>query len=242
MPLVKYRLIGRGLPPRPTEMPLPGWAGVAQPRAEGSREQPWHCIPFSEGARYGLELVYPFETELRVETQGGRLVLSADFAPDPDDEHLMWPPFRNFGDRFYTYQLALDLKPPKGWAIRVETHPRFYTDLAGETPIAVPALIRAAWWPMVFFLVFKSPPEGTVHVFRPGEPFAQVLIVPEEPGLELVEMVGDEAAERELQARRVRDSRDDLAEASRWVSTSEIEFDGTYRHMLRAAKARDRGA
>ena len=50
----------------------------------------------------------------------------------------------------------------------------------------------------------------------------------------------EEAAERELQARRIRDSRDTLAEGTRWVSSTNTEFDGTYRHMLRAAKARDR--
>lgn len=29
------------------------------PRADGSREQVWHCVPFSEGAQYGIELFYP---------------------------------------------------------------------------------------------------------------------------------------------------------------------------------------
>lgn len=42
-------------------MPVPGWAGAAEPRADGSHEQVWRCTPFSEGARYGLELLYPFE-------------------------------------------------------------------------------------------------------------------------------------------------------------------------------------
>src|SRR6516162_8331561 len=59
----------------------------------------------------------------------------------------------------------------EGFAIRVEPHPRFYTDPTNTTPIAVPALIRR-WCPMIFFLVFKSPPEGGAHIFRPGEPFA----------------------------------------------------------------------
>jgi hypothetical protein len=49
-----------------------------------------------------------------------------------------------------------------------------------------------------------------------------------------------EAAERELQAQRIRDSHDTLSEGTRWVSATSTEFDGTYRHMLRAAKTRDR--
>ena len=39
-----------------------------------------------------------------------------------------------------------------------------------------------------FFLVFKSPPEGKTHIFRPGEPFAQIPIVPEEATFDLVPM------------------------------------------------------
>jgi hypothetical protein len=34
-------------------------------------------------------------------------------------------------------------------------------------------------------------------------------------------------------------SRDNLAENSRWLSSTNTIFDGTYRHLLRAAKARE---
>ncbi len=56
---------------------------------------------------------------------------------------------------------------------------------------------------MTYFLVFKSPPEGGAHVFRTGEPFAQILFVPEEPDFELVPMPMEEAAERALQSERI---------------------------------------
>ncbi len=39
---------------------------------------------------------------------------------------------------------------------------------------------------------------------------------------------------------RIAASRDALAEGSRWVSSTNTVFDGTYRHLFRAAKARDR--
>lgn len=239
MPVLKYRTLGRGLPPRRTEVPVPGWGGEPQPRADGSHEQVWHCIPFSEGARYGVEILYPFEQELRVRTFRGRVKLEADWGPRPDDG-LMWPPFRPFGEAYYSYQIVLDLKVEPGWAIRTEPHPRFYADGSGTAPIAVPALIRTSWWPMIFFVIFKAPPKGAVHVFRKGEPFVNVLVVPVDPELELQEMGEEESAERELQARRIRDSRPTLAENSRWISTTNTEFDGAYRHMLRAAKARER--
>jgi hypothetical protein len=241
MPLVKYRVVGPGLPPRRTDLPVPGWPGEAQPRADGSHEQAWHCAPFSDGARYGIEVLYPFEQELRVRRFRGRVRLEADWGPDPQNG-LMWPPFRTFGEDFYSYQIVLDLKVPPGWAIRTEPHPRYFVDPTFSTPLAVPALVRSSWWPMMLFMIFRSPPPGVTHVFRKGEPFLQVIVVPEDPDLTLEPMVGEEAAERELQSRRIRDSRDALAKGSRWLSSTNTVFDGAYRHMLRAAKARDRGA
>ena len=66
---------------------------------------------------------------------------------EPPDGGVQWPPFRNFGDTFYTYQILLDLKVEKGFAIRTEPHPRFYADRTGTVPVAVPALIRN-WFAM----------------------------------------------------------------------------------------------
>jgi hypothetical protein len=130
------------------------------------------------------------------------LILDGNWGPAPPDGSLQWPPFRNFGDHFYTYQILLDLKVEKGMAIRTEPHPRFYTDRTDTVPIAVPALVRN-WWPMMFFTVFKAPAEGRTHIFRPNEPFAQIIVIPEEASFELEEMGEEESAERELQARRI---------------------------------------
>jgi hypothetical protein len=239
MPVLKYRVHGRRPPPRPVEMPIPGWGGEAQPRADGSHEQPWHCTPFSESARYGVEVLYPFEEELRVSRFRGRVRLEADWG-EPVDPDMMWPPFRPFGADYYSHQISLDLQVPAGWAIRTEPHPRYYTDPASSTPLAVPALIRSAWWPMMFFCIFKAPPKGVTHVFRKGEPFMSVIVLPAEANLDLEPMSEEEAAEREMSARRLAASRDALAEGTRWLSATNTVFDGTYRHLFRAAKARDR--
>ena len=142
--------------------------------------------------------------------------------------------FRSFGDLYYTYQLSLDLKVEEGYAVRTEPHPRFYTDPTDTTPIAVPALIRR-WWPMIFFLVFKSPPEGKTHIFRPGEPFAQILMVPEEATFELVPMSNEEAAEREMQSSAFIAAAQRLSAETKWTSATNTVFDGTYRHILGAA-------
>jgi len=235
---VKCRLFEQRLAPRRTKLEIPGWGGQSEPRRDGNREQPWHCVPFSESAQYGIEIFYPYDNELRVSTRDGKLVLDGDFGPGPGSG-IEWPPFRTFGEKFYTYQLLLDLKVEDGMAIRTEPHPRFYTDFTDTTPIAVPALLRR-WWPMVNFMVFKSPPEGRTHIFRPGEPMAQIVIIPAEPDFAIVEMSEVEAAERELQSRRIHASRDTLSAETHWTSSTNTVFDGTYRHIHRAAKARAR--
>ncbi len=236
---VKYRLNDPRLQPRRTKLEIPGWGGESQPRKDGSREQVWHCMPFTEGAQYGVELIYPYDNELRVTRRDGKLVLDGDFGPDPGTG-LQWPPFRNFGDTFYTYQILIDFQLGDDMAVRTEPHPRFYTDPNDETPLAVPALLRTSWWPMMSFMVFKSPPEGRTHIFRPGEPFMQMIFIPAESDFELVEMTEAEAAEREMRSRRIHSSRQTLAKDTTWASSTDTVFDGTYRHMLRAAKARTR--
>jgi hypothetical protein len=46
----------------------------------------------------------------------------------------------------------------------------------------------------------------------------------------------EEAAERELQSRRIYESRATLAADSQWVSASDTVFDATYRRMHGAAR------
>ena len=232
MPTIKYRSLNPNQVPRRTKLDLPGWAGEQQPRADGSHEQPWHCIPFTEAARAGIEVCYPFSTELRVSTRGGELVFEGSEAVPEGEE----PPFRSFGREYFTYQIALDLKVDPEFAIKVETHPRFYTDTTNTVPIAVPAIIRA-WWPMIYFVVFKSPAEGQTHIFRPGEPMLQVTFVPADDKPELVQMPEEEAAERELQSRRIYASRSTLSADTQWTSSTDTVFDGTYRRLSGAAKS-----
>jgi hypothetical protein len=239
MPTVKYRLHGQRPPPLPIRITVPGWAGAKDPRADGSHEQPWHCIPFSESARYGLELLYPFDDELRVTTVDGKVHLDADWGTSPDPD-LMWPPFRPFGADYYSYQLSLDLEVAEGWAIRTEPHPRYFTDASNTTPLAVPALIRSDWWPMMFFCIFKAPPPGVTHSFRKGEGFISLIALPADPDLDLQPMTEEEAAQREMRSRRLAASRDTLAEGTRWLSSTDTIFDGTYRNMARAVRARQK--
>ena len=65
-------------------------------------------------------------------------------------------------------------------------------------------------------------------------------MIPEEASFELEPMNEDEAAERELQARRIHANRPKLAAGTEWTSSSDTVFDGTYRHLHRAAKEKSR--
>lgn len=230
MPVVKYRSINPRLRPRRTRLEVPGWAGQPEPRSDGSHEYPWHCVPFSEAVRAGIEVPYPYDDALQVSMRGGVLRFEGDFGGA--DERR--PPFRSFGREYYTYQILLDLKVDEGFAIKVETHPRFYSDTTGTVPIAVPAVLRH-WWPTINFVVFKSPAEGQTHIFRPGEPMLQVTIVQPDEKPELVEMSEEEAAERELQSRRIYASRSTLSADTQWLSSTDTVFDGTYRRIFGAA-------
>ena len=236
---IKFRLVNPALRPRRTMLEMPGWAGQREPRTDGSQEYAWHCVPFTEGAQYGIEIFYPYDNELRVTKKDGQLSFVGDFGPPPEGD-LLWPPFRSFGRDFYTYQLLLDLKVGKDFAVRTEPHPRFYTDTSDTVPIAVPALLRTEWWPMIAFVVFKSPSEGRTHIFRSGEPMLQILILPVAADFVLVPMDEEEAAEREMRGRRIHASRATLAADSTWTSRTDTVFDGTYRYLLRAAKAKER--
>jgi hypothetical protein len=235
MPTVKYRTIDPELRVRRTKLDMPGWAGRSEPRADGSHEQPWHCIPFSEAARAGIEVLYPYPDELRVSFNDGAFLFAGDFG-DGADPDARRPPFRSFGAAYYTYQILLDLKVPEGFAVKVETHPRFFTDTTGTVPIAVPAILRH-WWPMIAFVVFKTPLPGQTHIFRPREPFLQITIVQADEKLDLIEMPEEEAAERELQSRRIHASRATLSADTQWKSSTDTVFDGTYRRIFGAAKS-----
>jgi hypothetical protein len=239
MPLVKYRAVNPKLQPRRTRLDVPGWMGEDEPRQDGSHEYPWHCIPFTEAARNGIEICYPYDHALHVSVRDGTMIFEGEF-PDDHLPDAQMPPFRTFGHQYYTYQILLDLKVDDQHAIKVETHPSFYTDASGTAPIAVPAIIRH-WWPMIFFVVFKAPAEGQTHIFQPGAPFILMTVIQADDKIDLVEMPEEEAAEREMKSRRIYASRSTLSADTRWTSSTNTVFDGTYRRIFGAAKSIKRG-
>ena len=68
---IKYATYSKAVPPQQTRVKVPGWAGIADKMEDGSAGQPWHCMPFVEASTYGLELIYPFETECQIINENG---------------------------------------------------------------------------------------------------------------------------------------------------------------------------
>lgn len=184
---VAYRLGYSALPLKPIKLQIPGWAGDSQPMKNGSKAQPWHCLPWVEGSTYGLELVYSFDQELRISKKNGEIVM------DPADGEL---PFKFFAKEHYGHCPNVDIMVPPGYVIRTEPHPRYFTDTTGTVPLMVPGHIQTEWWTRFFFVVFKAPFEGQTHVFRKGEGIGQFLIVPKKLNYKIREQTPEEANKR----------------------------------------------
>jgi Tfp pilus assembly protein PilF len=196
---VKYSTIDRAMPPRPMRAQVPGWGGSPDvAKREGSEPQPWHCPPFVEASSHGFELVYPYEAECRVANDGGTIRFDWDRGRPPAEvpSNGEFGVFAPLPPQFYFFGTSVDLQAPPGYLLRTQPHPRFYTDPTGTVPAALAAHVRTEWWPKRLFVVFKVPPPGGHHVFRKGDPYVQVNLVPDKVGYNLVPMTPDEAARR----------------------------------------------
>jgi hypothetical protein len=200
---LKYRKWYKGIPPRPIKLQIPGWAGDSHGHDDGDKPQPWHCPPFVDGSTYGLELIYPFETECRVKNIDGRAIFEGRWEDEPSPDGTTFPPFLQFAPGHYGFTSSLDIKCPPDYVIRIEPHPRFYTDTTGTVPVTVCGHIQGDWWPKVFFVVFRSPRPGETHIFRKGEPYAQILVVPRRVLYSVKEMDHAEMAKRNVRDGRI---------------------------------------
>lgn len=196
---LKYRLWYQCEPPKPIKLQIPGWSGEANEHTDGDRPQPWHCVPFVEGATYGLELCYAFDTEARVTLQGDEIKVSGDFTEENKRvPNVPLPPFSSFAPGHFGMTSCMDIKVPEGYVLRLEPHPRFYTDETDTVPCAIPGHLATNWWGKIFFVVFKNPRKGQEIIFRKGEPYAQILVIPKKMAYTLEPMPLNEQQARTM--------------------------------------------
>lgn len=229
---IKYRTYYKGVPPKKIKLKIPGWSGDNKDHKDGSKPQPWHCVPFVEGSTYGLELIYPFEEECIVKREDGQVKFLADFSNSPWGDN---PPFQSFAPDHYGFTSSLNLMPPEGYATRIEPHPRFFTDTTGTVPIAVPGHIRR-WWPRIFFVAFKSPSEGQSHYFRFGEPYASLLFVPEKMDYDLEKMTDKEINSMKFREAKILKSKNTICKND-WHDHEGNNFDDKYKQLNKIYKA-----
>jgi tetratricopeptide (TPR) repeat protein len=236
---INYRTYDKALPPQAIRLRMPGWSGNTQKMADGSEPQPWHCLPFTEAATYGLELLYQYETECHVLNDGGVIRFEWDNASEPGGG-LTGGEFVTFfpkpESKFYLFNTSLDVVAPPGHVLCTQAHPRFFTDESGTVPIALTGHVQTEWWPKKLFVVFKSPPLGGRHVFRKGEPYVELRFVPQRVRYELTTMGPEE------ESRRRRLEQDVLLAAPRvasneWRNPSGYAFNNHYK-ILASAFAR----
>ncbi len=233
---IKYATYSKAVPPQQTRMKVPGWAGIADKMEDGSAGQPWHCMPFVEASTYGLELIYPFETECQIINENGLVRIDWDFLKEPGGD-LSGAEFATFfpkeASKWYLFTTRIDIQAPPGYVIRTEPHPRYFTDDTGTAPNALIAHLQTEWWPRKLFIVFKVPPVGHRHIFRKGEPYAQIIFVPKKTSYELVKMEGDEEAHR-----RKLDGEIDLARLqiadNIWQNSSGYQLSNHYKVLASA--------
>ena len=233
---IKFRTVGKALPPQPIRLEIPGWAGSPEQRKKnGSEPQPWHCFPYSEAAAYGLELLYQYETECHVINDNGEVRIEWDYAKEPGgvqglDEFTDTAPKPS---KFYLFGTSVDLQAPPGYALRTEPHPRFFTDTTGTVPLAISAHVRSEWWAKKLFVAFKAPPPGQRHIFRKGEPYVQILVVPQHMNYVATKMSAEEEAERAEVEKGILLAKSHLA-THVWHNPDGLEFNDHYKVLARA--------
>lgn len=190
---IKYRAWKKGFPPQVTKLEIPGWSG----EKNYDYGQPWHCKPFTASATYGLELLYPFDTEVSVTCEDG--ICQFHYKDDSEWKAMGLDslPFKHFTKNHFGFTSSLDIKTEPGFSVLIQPHPRYFTDMTGTVPLPSCGLIESAWWPKVFFIAFRAPIQGQ-YTFRKGEGFAQLLIVPTEVEYSIQPMNSAETREREL--------------------------------------------
>ena len=216
MPTIKYRTHAIGLPPRKIKLEVPGWSG------DKDQNSQWRCLPWCAGATYGLELIYPFDTEITVTSKDG----ISEFHYENWTKDLQFP-FKNFAPNHFGFTSLLDINPGEGMSTMILPHPRYYTDSTGNVPLAIQGMLTN-WWSKIFFIVFKAPLNNQEYIFKKGDGIAQFIFVPSEVEYDIQPMSIQEARNREMFEVLVTKHEKKIATKT-WKDADGNEFDNKYK-------------
>ena len=217
---------------------FPGWAGDSKSHSDGATPQPWHCVPFLEASTYGLELIYPFNSEAIIRTVDGKIQIdpSSDKSWEEEDIPPTWPrpAFIQFAPGHFGMSSCLDIIPPKDHVIRIEPHPAFFTDNSGTFPCLVTGHLQGEWWSKVFFVVFKSPlPNQELH-FKKNMPYGKIIFVPKKADYEIEDMPSSVVSKRILRDHFIGTLMKKISTNS-WLDYLGHKFDNKYRVLANIA-------
>lgn len=229
---IKYRTYSKGVPPRKVKLDLPGWAG----NKVDNVGQPFQCKPWVDAATYGLELIYPFDTEVEITSKNG--ISEFHYSNNEEWKEFKFPegiPFQNFTPNHFGFTSSMDIQTPEGYGTMILPHPRYYTDTTGTVPLPAQGFLESDWWPKVFFIAFKAPLEGQRYVFRKGEGIAQFIFVPKEPNYNVVKMTSEEENHRSLMDKIISRFGSQIA-TKNWKDDNGLIFDNKYKVLSSICK------
>jgi hypothetical protein len=145
-----------------------------------------------------LELLYQYETECHIINNAGDLRIEWDYRKEPGGV-LGQDEFSIAATRpahSYVFATSVDMQAPPGHVLRTEPHTRFFTDTTGTVPVAIVGHVKTEWWAKKLFVSFKAPDAGQRHIFRKGEPYVQILFVPQRMAFPTIKMNPDEEVAR----------------------------------------------
>src|SRR5206468_1564704 len=106
-------------------------------------------------------------------------------------------------------------------------------DDTGTVPLAMIGHLQNEWYSRMAFVVFRAPRPGQRHIFRKGEPFVQLLFVPQRMKYEIVKLNPEEEARRRAREQGIQVARFEIAE-NIWRHPDGGQFNNHYKVLARA--------
>ena len=227
--IIKYRSYLENFCPNKIKLDTEGWAGSAQEFKSTKKVQPFLCKPFTDANLYGWELIYPYNTTVKIYKDINVLKIDAEenWAKDGDLVKKHGVPIGAIGDNHFGINTALDIQVPENYVLRIENHPSFYSE--HNLPCIIPGHLETNWWSSLFFIVCKAPANGETLTISKDCKLAQIFPVIKNLPDNLVEMTKEEKINRAEMYACLNMNRKNLA--SGYKDDKNNFFDNLYKKM-----------